>query len=286
MADEPARPVHRKQEPERHRTAQDCARREPLNLPVAQQWFKREEVHGVTLMSEPYVHPLLRCNIWHIRGRDLDLLIDTGLGVSSLREAAEDVFARPLAAVATHTHRDHSGGMHEFTERWLHTAEADAARGALNTRSLDVEAYSPEERLGIEQAGYSLAGGLLTAVPIAGYRASSYRLQAFEPTRLLEEGTIIDLGTRVFEVLHLPGHSPGSIGLYDRTNGVLFSGDAVYDGPLLDELPGSDRRAYRRTMERLIALPLQIVHPGHGRSFSRERLIQLARGYLDSHVQV
>ena len=38
----------------------------------------------------------------------------------------------------------------------------------------------------------------------------------------------------------LPGHSPGSIGLWDCSAGILFSGDAAYDGPLLDELGDSD----------------------------------------------
>ncbi len=60
------------------------------------------------------------------------------------------------------------------------------------------------------------------------------------PTRLLDDGDVVDCGDRSFEVLHLPGHSPGSIGLWEAASGILFSGDAVYDGPLLDELDGSD----------------------------------------------
>jgi glyoxylase-like metal-dependent hydrolase (beta-lactamase superfamily II) len=43
---------------------------------------------------------------------------------------------------------------------------------------------------------------------------------------------VIDTGDRHFEVLHLPGHSPGSIGLWEERSGTLFSGDAIYDGPL------------------------------------------------------
>jgi glyoxylase-like metal-dependent hydrolase (beta-lactamase superfamily II) len=92
---------------------------------------------------------------------------------------------------------------------------------------------------------------------------------------------VIDLGNRHFEVLHLPGHSPGSIGLWEAATGTLFSGDAVYDGPLLDALPHSDRAAYARTMERLLALPVNVVHAGHDPSFGRERLKELVRAYLD-----
>ena len=91
---------------------------------------------------------------------------------------------------------------------------------------------------------------------------------------------MIDLGNRQFEVLHLPGHSPGSIGLWEAASGTLFSGDAVYDGPLLDALHHSDRTAYARTMERLLSLPVQVVHAGHDPSFGRERLHEIARAYL------
>jgi glyoxylase-like metal-dependent hydrolase (beta-lactamase superfamily II) len=89
------------------------------------------------------------------------------------------------------------------------------------------------------------------------------------------EGDVIDLGDRAFEVLHLPGHSPGSIGLWDSPAGILFSGDAIYDGPLLDELAGSSIDQYCMTMERLMVLPVTVVHAGHDPSFGRDRLRQL-----------
>jgi glyoxylase-like metal-dependent hydrolase (beta-lactamase superfamily II) len=62
--------------------------------------------------------------------------------------------------------------------------------------------------------------------------------------------------------------------------GILFSGDAIYDGPLLDEIEGSDVGAYVATMRRLEALPARVVHGGHDPSFDGARLRQLAREYL------
>jgi glyoxylase-like metal-dependent hydrolase (beta-lactamase superfamily II) len=85
------------------------------------------------------------------------------------------------------------------------------------------------------------------------------------------------------EVLHLPGHSPGSIGLWESRGGILFSGDAIYDGPLLDMLPDSNVQDYIATMKRLRALPVTIVHGGHEPSFGRERMVALADAYLSSH---
>ncbi len=94
-------------------------------LRVASRWFERKTMDdGLTLLWEPHVHPLLRCNIWHLRGRDRDLLVDTGLGVAPLRSEIADLIEKPLAAVATHIHYDHVGGLHEFEERWMHRIEA------------------------------------------------------------------------------------------------------------------------------------------------------------------
>jgi glyoxylase-like metal-dependent hydrolase (beta-lactamase superfamily II) len=97
----------------------------------------------------------------------------------------------------------------------------------------------------------------------------------------LEEGEIIDLGDRNFEVLHLPGHTPGSIGLYERASETLFSGDAIYDGPLVDMLPESDIVAYAKTLKRLRELPVRAVHGGHEPSFDGDRLIEIIDDYLN-----
>ena len=103
-------------------------------------------------------------------------------------------------------------------------------------------------------------------------------------TEIVTEGDVVDIGNRHFEVLHLPGHSPGSIGLWEKATGTLFSGDAIYDGPLLDEIDGADIPTYVRTMKRLRELPVQAVHAGHDPSFGRARLIALCDAYLEKRA--
>jgi glyoxylase-like metal-dependent hydrolase (beta-lactamase superfamily II) len=80
--------------------------------------------------------------------------------------------------------------------------------------------------------------------------------------------------------MHLPGHSPGSIGLWEASSRTLFSGDAIYDGPLLADLPGSDLADYVRTLRRLLELDVAVVHAGHDPSFGRDRLRSIAQSYL------
>ena len=94
------------------------------------------------------------------------------------------------------------------------------------------------------------------------------------------DGDVVDTGDRAFVVLHLPGHTPGSIGLWDEVSGTLFSGDAIYDGPLYDFLPESSIEEYVETVRKLRDLPVSVVHGGHNESFGRGRLIEVANEYL------
>jgi glyoxylase-like metal-dependent hydrolase (beta-lactamase superfamily II) len=254
-----------------------------MQLPVASPWFARRRIDdSITLIWEPHVHRIQQCNIWHLRGRNRDLIIDTGLGIASLSAAANDLFEHSLLAVATHYHYDHTGSLHEFENRAIHRSEAEDISTSEGIGGGLVVADIPADiLLAMSEAGYDMDCELLVdAIPHEGYDVTAYSVEAAAPTLKLDEGDIIDLGDRAFEVLHLPGHSPGSIGLWEVDSGILFSGDAIYDGPLLDEIPGSDLEAYVKTMELLQDLPVEVVHAGHDPSFGRDRLRELTGEYL------
>jgi glyoxylase-like metal-dependent hydrolase (beta-lactamase superfamily II) len=253
-------------------------------FPVADPWFVRETVgQGITLLLEPHVHPLLRCNVWHVEGRDLDLVVDTSLGLAPLRHLVERALAKGMLAVATHSHGDHIGGLEEFQERAVHRREA-AWLAQPVMLSLESRRYGESVLGPYRRAGYDIPDHFIDAVPpggpAEGIEMAIIERQPVVATRLLDDGDVIDMGDRAFEVLHLPGHSPGSIGLWEKVTGVLFSGDAAYDGPLLDELDGSDIEAYVGTMRRLRDLPVTVVHGGHEASFGRERLVEMCDQYI------
>lgn len=246
-------------------------------------WFERRVIESdITFLTEPHVHPAIRCNIWHLRGRTGSVVIDAGLGVTSLRRAAPDLFGPKIVCVATHSHFDHVGGIHEFDERWIHQAESRQLADAADGMALSVTALGSDLTRRMRESGYTFdEDSLLYALPATGFEPLKHILQGCAPTRELCEGDVVDTGNRTLEVLHLPGHSPGSIGLYDRTAQVLFSGDAIYDGPLLANLPESNLLDYTRTLERLLTLPVRVVYPGHGPALGPERLREIALGYLD-----
>lgn len=228
-------------------------------------WFAVEEAGpGILRIHEPHVHRWFRGNIFLVRGRNRHLLVDGGCGVVPLLPLLAPLLDRPVVFVATHGHVDHIGAAGEFAERLIHPAEATALAG--------------DEALSLRDA-FRTHPAALAALPEPGFDLARFAPPPCPATGFVDEGDVLDLGNRRFTVLHLPGHSPGSIGLLDD-EGVLLAGDAVYEGSLVDDLPHSDRAAYRATMRRLAVLPVKLVHGGHNAAFGLERLREIALGYV------
>lgn len=233
---------------------------------AADQWYETIRMgDDVTLIHEPWIKPFYRCNMWHVRGRDRDLLFDTGLGHFSLRAHVALVSEREPICVASHCHFDHIGCHHEFADRCVHGAEAHILVDPRAKWTL-ADHYATDE--------------MFLRLPV-GWDAAKYVIQPAPAQRLLAHGDVIDLGDRNFEVVHTPGHSPGGIGLFERATGIFLSGDVIYDGPLIDNSYHSEVPVYVETMQRLRELPVSVVHGGHFPSFGKVRLRQLIDEYLD-----
>lgn len=234
------------------------------------RWFQRENVYpAITRIFEPDVHRFFRANIWLVEGRDADLIVDFGMGLVPLRPSLGLRPGKPLIALATHVHVDHVGSFHEFEERLGHPAEAASFAAMLDDRTLiDMFRGLPDP---------------VAELPSANWNARDYALSKAPLTRLVDEGDRIELGDFSFEVLHLPGHSPGSIGLLEPNRKILFSGDAIYSGQLVDDIPGADIEQYRETMNGLSCLDVNLVFGGHNQPISGDEMRLIARNYLSLH---
>jgi glyoxylase-like metal-dependent hydrolase (beta-lactamase superfamily II) len=221
-------------------------------------WFEVEAFpQSVYRIREPGLGPLDACQCWLIVGERAALLIDAGAGVAELAPVVGALCPLPIVLLATHTHFDHIGGAHEFLDRRVHPLEVDI-----------LAAPTPQSTL---WQGWLTAASFARA-PHPGYDFASYSVPPAPASGLVGDGEFIDIGGRRVEILHTPGHSPGLVCAFDRASGALFSSDALYDGPMFFDLPGSDREAGARSILRLATLGAQVVHPGHFGSVAAQDL--------------
>lgn len=215
-----------------------------------------------------------------IVGNERALLLDTGTGAVGIRAVVETLTELPLAVIDSHSHWDHIGNNREFDKIAIHRAEASEL----------ARQYRPDEI-----AEFFGEAALLGPLP-SGRTIESIAIGPSIPTRLLDGGERFDLGGRVMTILHTPGHAPGLISLLDEENGVLFSTDAAYPGPLYAYESDTDFDAYIRSLSLLadLALSLRFVHPSHNADSMpaellprmRDALIEVAGGRTPEYVDV
>jgi len=247
-------------------------------LPVAERWWRTHDAgDGVTLLVEAHITPMLESNVWHVRGRDADMVIDTANGIGPLRPAIDELAGeRPIVAVVTHGHFDHVGGLAEFDDRRCHADDAAETRSPFPVRiERGSQPRGVEEMFGYY--GFDVPDRTIAALPSESFDVGAWVAPGAEPTSFVVDGEVVDLGDRRLEVLHLPGHTPGSIAVWEAATGVLFSGDTAY----VDARLGfDDREAAEASLGRLAELPVRRVHAGHDRSFDGGELDVLLDGLL------
>ena len=181
-------------------------------------------------------------HVYLLKGTSKNMLIDTGTAASfpSLEASLSELGLKASAihfVVLTHEHFDHIGATCFF----FHTAVVAAHRLAANKIELQDEFVTM-----IQSADAS-------SVP-------------FHADLWLESDTLIDLGNYSLRVIHTPGHVSGCICLYEPTERLLFTGDTVLAGGTLSGVFASGNISdYMNSLERLSALKIDRLCPGHGR---------------------
>jgi len=184
-------------------------------------------------------------------------LVDTGLmgkgsyKIQSILNAGIDLKAIKRI-IMTHTHLDHIGCLAEVREQipwadlWVHDREA----GPLEEGD-DRTVYGMDMFKSMCMTQYNLKPGDFT----------------FKVDRRLQGDESLELGGTTWEVLNIPGHSPGSIGLYDRAEKILIPGDVVYADYAIGrfDLHGASGLEHKNSLFRLAELEVDILLPGHNR---------------------
>jgi hydroxyacylglutathione hydrolase len=188
-------------------------------------------------------------NVYAIESGGTGVLIDPGANPEGILEFLSGKAISVSLIVLTHGHLDHTAALPALMEAW----KASPPRIAIH--SLDA-AY-----LGLE--GEETNRTLFEAIGASGFFQGFWK-NLPEPDILLSDGDPIP-GTSM-KVIHSPGHSAGSICLYDAESAFLVSGDTLFrDGVGRSDGPDSDPRALDASLARLALLPADtLVFPGHG----------------------
>ena len=165
----------------------------------------------------------------------------------------------PAYILLTHGHFDHINALPDLVEEYR-------SRGSLEIAIHDADAiYLGPDSPSVHYRSYMAVFGNPSAY-------MEYWKTMPPPDRTFAEGDSIG----PFTVLHLPGHTPGSVGLWDREAGVLFSGDTLFrSGYGRTDLPGGSEEQLFASLKRLFAMDGGIqVYPGHGSATTMGREAQ------------
>lgn len=172
-------------------------------------------------------------------GRSSCWLIDAGFEPGAMIEDVQQKGLEPEMLIYTHAHLDHIAGTGDIKNAFpgIKTAIFESEGKFLSDPGLNLSA----------------SAGMNISVPDADL--------------MLEDGQELDFEGSVFKVLHTPGHSPGGICLYQAENGILFSGDTLFQGSVgRYDFPTSNGKDLMASIkEKLLPLPdATAVYPGHG----------------------
>ena len=109
-----------------------------------------------------------------------------------------------------------------------------------------------------EDAQAEIAAGEICGTLPAGFDAKSYATRPWKITKYVHDGEKIELGGRTIEVMATPGHTPDAISLFERANGLLFTGDTYYPAPIWLYRPETDLKAYGTSIHKLAAMTPQV----------------------------
>jgi len=204
-------------------------------------WFEVYKVApGVFAIYEP--HQFEEVISYLIVGHKQAVLFDTGMGIGNIFSVTKQLTSRPVVVLNSHTHNDHVGGNSLFF--FIYGMDTDFTRA---------NARGSREAAQAEIAPDQICGDLPT-----GFNAKTYATKPWRISHFIHDGFKVNLGGRTLEVIATPGHTPDSICLLDRANGLLFTGDTYYPAPIWLYTPETDLDAYVASVKRLAALAPEV----------------------------
>ncbi len=211
-------------------------------------WFEIYKVAPNTLaIYEP--HQSEETIAYLIMGTKQAVLFDTGMGIANIHALVTRLTSRPIVILNSHTHNDHIGGNWQFP--FVFGMDTPFTRASTKGERDDAQA--------------EIAPGQICGDLPKNFDAKAYATKPWHVSIPVHDGFKVNLGGRTVEIIATPGHTPDSICLLDRDNGLLFTGDTYYPGTIWLYRPETDLDAYLASVKKIAALApdLKLVLGAH-----------------------
>ncbi len=243
---------------------------------IKDDWFEVYQLpHQVYAITEPKHFEEVQSFL--IKGETYSVLLDTGMGIGNIKPVVEQLVDGKVVVVNSHFHFDHVADNHRFDEVYLYN-EANALK-------------MMKAGCSIEEMAYNVEKSMFFGEPPSSFDQQNYAILPMEPL-LVEDGHVFDLGDRKLQVIHTPGHTQDSIMLWDQANGLLFTGDSLYKGPICLHFHSptygfSNLKEYIHSMKRIEKLTdsLRCLYCSHNELIAEPSLIKEVIDSLESLVK-
>lgn len=212
-------------------------------------WFEVYQVEdSIYAIYEPYQWQEVISYL--IIGNEFALLFDTGNGIGDIKAVVDKITSLPVRVLNSHSHYDHVGGNADFDFIYGMDTEFTASR---------------KKGLASDKVAEEVSSDALCKPLPEGVMAKEHHIRPYEIDEYVGEGFTIDLGNRMVEVISIPGHTPDAIGLWDKKNGLLWTGDTFYQGAIWLFVEETNLSDYKHSIKRLAGMSGNLKHllPAH-----------------------
>jgi len=214
--------------------------------------YKATPIDAKTFVIEEKT-PLSQSLCYLVCGEDRALLVDAGMPLGNIKKTVDRLTKLPVTVVNTHAHVDHIGSNFRFDDICYHEADREVFDLHTNAEYLESQLV----KLVLSPALTKLLGPVVKRL-ITPKKSGSYYY--------FRDGHVFHLGGRELEVIHIPGHSLGSVCLLDRENRLLFNGDSLCEMCALLHLDGcASVEVFLASARRIKAMTddFDLILPGH-----------------------